>query len=207
MSNTDLVRLGCACRIAQAAPYNSDTTIERLLSRVLLAILNRIPIVPWCRPVFGDSFTFAGLVAAAQMISSSLISQQLLSAFAVRTRATFQRQVFTQEVFLAGVRVLNARMSRERRNRRHAVTFNLALVISVQQKLTRLNGRRFESDQIAHLGTGDAVSSNDGYSEHKDSARRTGTEAVDAGRLKSIAERDVRDGAQTLYIQHIQPAA
>jgi hypothetical protein len=45
-------------------------TNERLFSRVLFARLNRILIVTWFGPIFGDSFAFAGLVAGIEVISA-----------------------------------------------------------------------------------------------------------------------------------------
>ncbi|HKT34533.1 MAG TPA: hypothetical protein VJR03_06845, partial [Nitrospira sp.] len=49
-----------------------------LLSRALLAVLSRIPIARWFRPVFGDSFSFAGLVAGIEVIGAFRLLAGLL---------------------------------------------------------------------------------------------------------------------------------
>ena len=57
--------------------YYPDSN-EHLLSRTPREILSRIPIARWFRPVFGGSFSFAGLVAGIEVIGAFRLLAGLL---------------------------------------------------------------------------------------------------------------------------------
>jgi hypothetical protein len=59
------VTFGDTRAIALTEGY-SDTN-EHLFSRVLFAALTRVPIVNGFRPIFGDRFSFSGLVAGIEV--------------------------------------------------------------------------------------------------------------------------------------------